>query len=81
MPFMDTPTITALITVLYLLIVYYGPKVMRDKQPFQLKNVLHIYNLTTCLLSGYLVYEVFFFNYIIVSFRRYNCRFFIIKSI
>lgn len=57
MPFMDTPTITALITVLYLLIVYYGPRVMRDKQPFQLKNVLHIYNLTTCLLSGYLFYE------------------------
>ena len=64
MPFMDTPTTTALITVLYLLIVYYGPRVMRDKQPFQLKNVLHIYNLTTCLLSGYLFYEVIFIFFI-----------------
>ena len=59
---MENPNTTALITVLYLAIVYYGPKFMRDRKPFNLKNVLHVYNLTTSLLSGYLVYEV---NYII----------------
>ncbi len=55
---MSSPLTTFLITVAYLVCVYYGPKIMEKREPFKLKNVLHIYNLTTCLLSGYLVYEV-----------------------
>jgi hypothetical protein len=58
MLFMSSPLTTFLITVAYLVCVYYGPKIMEKREPFKLKNVLHIYNLTTCLLSGYLVYEV-----------------------
>jgi elongation of very long chain fatty acids protein 4 len=63
MPFMNNPNTTALITVLYLAIVFYGPKIMRDRKPFHLKNVLHVYNLTTSLLSGYLVFEVNYYKY------------------
>ena len=58
MPFMSSPSTTWIITGLYLACVYYGPKIMENREPFRLKNVLHVYNLTTSLLSGYLVYEV-----------------------
>ncbi|XP_043919688.1 elongation of very long chain fatty acids protein 5 [Protopterus annectens] len=45
-------------TVLYLLVVWLGPKYMRNKQPFSCRNLLVVYNLGLTLLSMYMFYEL-----------------------
>jgi elongation of very long chain fatty acids protein 7 len=57
MPFMESPRTTLIITVLYLAMVAYGPGIMKDRKSFNLNGIMKIYNLTTCLTSGYLVHE------------------------
>ncbi|XP_030627590.1 very long chain fatty acid elongase 5 [Chanos chanos] len=49
---------TFLFTVLYLLIVWKGPKYMKDRQPFSLRGVLVVYNLGLTLLSLYMFCEL-----------------------
>lgn len=54
---MSNPLPTFIITVFYALIVCYGPKIMKDREPFKLTNILIVYNFAITILSGYLVYE------------------------
>ena len=55
---MSSPYPTFVLTALYLLIVYFGPKVMEKQEPFSLKNVIIVYNFFLVLLSAYMLYEV-----------------------
>jgi elongation of very long chain fatty acids protein 7 len=54
---MATPNATITICLLYVLFVLIGPKVMKNKKPFNINNILVAYNLFACLFSGYLFYE------------------------
>ncbi|KAL4640895.1 elongation of very long chain fatty acids protein 5 isoform X1 [Arapaima gigas] len=49
---------TLLLTLLYLLIVWMGPKYMRNKQAFSCRGVMVVYNLSLTLLSLYMFYEL-----------------------
>lgn len=51
-------TPTFIFSVLYLLIVWLGPKYMQNRQPFSCRGILVIYNLGLTLLSLYMFYEV-----------------------
>lgn len=55
---LENYTPTFIFSVLYLLIVWLGPKYMRNKQPFSCRGILVIYNLGLTLLSLYMFYEV-----------------------
>uniref|UniRef100_A0A8C5WS34 Elongation of very long chain fatty acids protein 5 n=1 Tax=Laticauda laticaudata TaxID=8630 RepID=A0A8C5WS34_LATLA len=49
---------TFLFSVLYLLIIWLGPKYMRNRQPFSSRGVLVVYNIGLTLLSLYMFYEL-----------------------
>lgn len=49
---------TFALTVMYLLIVWMGPKYMKHRQPFSCRGILMLYNLGLTLLSFYMFYEV-----------------------
>lgn len=51
------PLFTILGTYLYFCL-YAGPKYMKDRKPFELKNTLIIYNIVQVVLSVVLVFEV-----------------------
>lgn len=53
----DYPPTFAL-TVVYLLIVWMGPKYMKNRQPYSCRGLLVLYNLGLTLLSFYMFYEV-----------------------
>lgn len=55
---LENYTPTFIFSVLYLLIVWLGPKYMRNKQPFSCRGILVVYNLGLTLLSLYMFYEV-----------------------
>jgi len=56
---MSSPLPSFLICLAYVLIVYIGCFLMKNKRqkPFQLKNILIVYNFSMVTLSGYLFYE------------------------
>ncbi|KAG6931714.1 ELOVL fatty acid elongase 5 [Chelydra serpentina] len=49
---------TFIFSVLYLLIVWIGPKYMQNKQPFSCRGILVVYNVGLTLLSLYMFYEL-----------------------
>lgn len=49
---------TFALTVMYLLIVWMGPKYMKHRQPYSCRGLLVVYNLGLTLLSFYMFYEV-----------------------
>ncbi|EDL26358.1 ELOVL family member 5, elongation of long chain fatty acids (yeast), isoform CRA_b [Mus musculus] len=49
---------TFVCSVIYLLIVWLGPKYMKNRQPFSCRGILQLYNLGLTLLSLYMFYEV-----------------------
>lgn len=51
------PLLTILATYLYFCI-YAGPRYMKDKKPYDLKNVIIAYNFVQVWMSVFLVYEV-----------------------
>ncbi|XP_058507395.1 elongation of very long chain fatty acids protein 5 [Solea solea] len=53
----DYPPTFAL-TVMYLLIVWMGPKYMQHRQPYSCRGLLVLYNLGLTLLSFYMFYEL-----------------------
>ncbi|KAH1172859.1 hypothetical protein KIL84_016698 [Mauremys mutica] len=55
---LDNYTPTFIFSVLYLLIVWIGPKYMQNKQPFSCRGILVIYNAGLTLLSFYMFYEL-----------------------
>ena len=56
---MSSPLPTLLICAGYIYFVkYLGPRLMRDRPPFELKNVIIVYNIIQIVFSTYLVYKV-----------------------
>lgn len=49
---------TFALTVIYLLIVWMGPKYMKHRQPYSCRGLLVLYNLGLTLLSFYMFYEL-----------------------
>ncbi|XP_012296960.1 very long chain fatty acid elongase 5 isoform X1 [Aotus nancymaae] len=49
---------TFICSVIYLLVVWLGPKYMRNKQPFSCRGILVVYNLGLTLLSLYMFCEL-----------------------
>ena len=55
---MSSPIPSALICLAYFVLVSISPRIMKNREPFQLKQVLVVYNLAMIVLSVYLFYEV-----------------------
>lgn len=51
--------VTTIVVVYLWFVLYWGPKWMADKKPFQIKNVLLVYNLTQTLYNLYIVSMLF----------------------
>ena len=51
-------TPSAIICVLYVILVVISPSFMKNRQAMNLKNLLLVYNFAMVALSGYLFYEV-----------------------
>merc|ERR550519_3054670 len=49
---------TFALTVMYLLIVWMGPKYMRNRQPVSCRGLMVVYNAGLTLLSFYMFYEL-----------------------
>lgn len=56
--FVDSPTPTIIITLAYLIIVWIGPKLMRDRKPFDVKYLMIFYNFALVLLNLYISSEL-----------------------
>ncbi|KAE8747491.1 hypothetical protein FOCC_FOCC005822, partial [Frankliniella occidentalis] len=54
----DSPVPTLGYTVLYLVMVLVGPRLMRDRQPFNLKKCMIAHNLMMTALNGYIAVEI-----------------------
>ncbi|KAF0303631.1 Elongation of very long chain fatty acids protein 4 [Amphibalanus amphitrite] len=57
-PLLDSPLPTLLLTAGYLLLVWLGPRLMRHRQPMQLRAPLVLYNLAVSLLNLYIGLEL-----------------------
>uniref|UniRef100_A0A8I5N1D9 Elongation of very long chain fatty acids protein n=1 Tax=Papio anubis TaxID=9555 RepID=A0A8I5N1D9_PAPAN len=57
-PLMQSPWPTLSISTLYLLFVWLGPKWMKDREPFQMRLVLIIYNFGMVLLNFFIFREI-----------------------
>src|SRR5688572_7998583 len=56
---MSSPWPTFILTLTYIIgVKYIGPRIMRDKEAFQLKKAILIYNFVQILVSAYLFREV-----------------------
>ena len=59
-PLMDNPLPTLAISTSYLLILWLGPKYMKNREPFQLRKTLIIYNFSMVFLNFFIFKEVIF---------------------
>lgn len=57
-PMMSSPLPTLGISVLYLLFLWAGPLYMQNREPFQLRKTLIVYNFSMVLLNFYIFKEV-----------------------
>ncbi|KAI4896329.1 hypothetical protein NFI96_015777 [Prochilodus magdalenae] len=55
---LDDYPATFVCTMLYLLIVWLGPKYMKNREPYSCRRILVVYNLGLTLLSFYMFYEL-----------------------
>uniref|UniRef100_A0A3Q3WQG1 Elongation of very long chain fatty acids protein n=1 Tax=Mola mola TaxID=94237 RepID=A0A3Q3WQG1_MOLML len=55
---LDSYPPTLALTVMYLLVVWMGPKYMKPRQPYSCRGVMMLYNLGLTLLSFYMFYEL-----------------------
>ncbi|CAK8689261.1 unnamed protein product [Clavelina lepadiformis] len=57
-PFMDRPGLNLFGTLLYLYVVTYaGPKYMKNREPFNLRKLVVVYNIVMVVMSTYIFYE------------------------
>ncbi|XP_072019478.1 very long chain fatty acid elongase 7-like [Amphiura filiformis] len=56
-PLMDSPRTGTIMVIIYLFIVWIGPKLMKNREPFSLKHVIAVYNFSMVVLSWYLLWE------------------------
>ncbi|XP_070491102.1 very long chain fatty acid elongase 4-like [Chironomus tepperi] len=54
----DSPWPTFCGIVIYLTSVYFGPKIMRNRKPFKLNNLLVVYNLAMAALNFYIFWQL-----------------------
>ena len=54
---MDSPYPSAVICLVYVVFVIMGPSLMKNRQPYQLKSILLVYNFLMVVASGYIFYE------------------------
>lgn len=66
--FVKSPLPMLLVIAAYLCVVRYGPRIMADRQPFQLKPVLVIYNFSVAGLNLYIAIEILY----CMAKRRYS---------
>ncbi|KAI4904589.1 hypothetical protein NFI96_007279 [Prochilodus magdalenae] len=57
-PMMSSPLPTLGISALYLLFLWAGPRYMQNREPFQLRKTLIIYNFSMVLLNFYICKEL-----------------------
>lgn len=55
---MSSPAPTLAISCLYLLFLWAGPKYMQNREPFQLRKTLIVYNFSMVILNFYIAKEV-----------------------
>jgi elongation of very long chain fatty acids protein 4 len=55
---LDSPKPTIQLTILYLLMVWLGPKFMSNRKPLKLKWTLIVYNLVMVAINAYIVLEI-----------------------
>lgn len=67
-PLMETPFPTLGILTVYLLVVFLGPKLMRNRRPVECRTVLILYNTFLVIACAYLFKELFQ----IVTLAKYN---------
>ena len=72
---MSSPLPTAVLVTLYLLFVFIGPRIMRNRQPLNVKIPMLTYNLFMVGLSYYMFHEVgLYFNiYVYVYMQCSTC--------
>ncbi|KAK1171163.1 elongation of very long chain fatty acids protein 4-like [Acipenser oxyrinchus oxyrinchus] len=58
-PLMQSPLPTLAISSLYLLFIWLGPKYMQNREPFQLRSTLIIYNFGMVILNVFIFKELF----------------------
>lgn len=64
-PLMDSPVPTVLIVLLYIYgVVIFGPRMMANRKPYKLRNVLVAYNAFQVVFSLGMMYEVIFLNFL-----------------
>uniref|UniRef100_A0A336M8W2 Elongation of very long chain fatty acids protein n=1 Tax=Culicoides sonorensis TaxID=179676 RepID=A0A336M8W2_CULSO len=61
--FVDSPGPVFALIYLYLLIVYFGPKWMKDREPFKLSALLIMYNISMALLNFWICAQLFISSY------------------
>ena len=57
-PLMDNPLPTLAISSSYLLFLWLGPKYMKNREPFQLRKTLIVYNFSMVFLNFFIFKEV-----------------------
>lgn len=62
------PLLIILVSYLYFCL-YAGPRYMKNRKPFQLKNTLIVYNVIQVIVSVVLVYEVRFYSFLLDQVR------------
>ncbi|XP_066538716.1 elongation of very long chain fatty acids protein 4a [Hoplias malabaricus] len=58
-PLMDSPLPTLAISSSYLLFLWLGPKFMRNREPFQLRKTLIVYNFSMVIFNVFIFKELF----------------------
>lgn len=63
---MDSPTPTLFYTILYLSVVWSGPKLMKNRKAFKLTWILIPYNFAMAILNAYIAIQVrYYINFIL----------------
>ena len=57
-PFVRDPVYVIVAAILYLIIIAVGPRLMKNKEPFQFRRILIGYNFFSVLLSVFMMWEV-----------------------
>jgi len=57
-PFMESVKPTLACLAMYYTMVYFGPRIMKDRKPFSLRWILVVYNLFITFLNAYIFWEL-----------------------
>ena len=57
---MSSPALNCSLTLLYILFVWWGPRVMENRTAWECKNVMIVYNIVIVLLNLYMFLEILY---------------------